>query len=268
MVMFGVFAMWLLGVMTYLIPRILKTPWYSHQLLEWHYWLSTIGILVMSADLITLGVFQGLSWSSLMPWDVSIELSIPFWLGAAGGGAVDVHRACSCSCSISSRPGHACCAWASVKLRCQAPERCQRIFRSMLESKTGVFFIAGLGFFALAFLSNAVVPVVMYRHLPEQTVEQMLEKNGNLRYQFEDLARRFPDSFTAAYGRPPEDAGRARSLARTATAAMHSGRAARSTSARAAGTAIASSSGPSPTKNGAGDQFQRPRNTRTSCNAP
>ena len=73
----------------------------------------------------------------------------------------------------------------------------------MLETKTGVFCIAGLGFFALAFLSNAVLPVVMYRHLPEQSVEQLLEKNGNLRYQFEDLARRFPDSFTAAYGPAP-----------------------------------------------------------------
>jgi cytochrome c oxidase cbb3-type subunit 1 len=79
MVMFGVFAMWLLGVMTYLIPRLLKTPWHSALLLEWHYWLSTIGILLMSADLIVLGVFQGLSWSSLSPWDSSIDLSFPFW---------------------------------------------------------------------------------------------------------------------------------------------------------------------------------------------
>ncbi len=75
----------------------------------------------------------------------------------------------------------------------------------MLETKTGVFFIAGLGFFAVAFLSNAVLPIMMYRHLPEQSVEQMLEHNGNLRFQFEDLARRFPESFTAAYGRPPQD---------------------------------------------------------------
>ena len=78
----------------------------------------------------------------------------------------------------------------------------------MLETKTGVFLIAGLGFFALAFLSNALVPALMYRNLPEQTVEQLLQKNGNLRFQFEDLARRFPESFTAAYGRPPEDAAR------------------------------------------------------------
>jgi hypothetical protein len=47
----------------------------------------------------------------------------------------------------------------------------------------------------------------MFRHLPEKTVEQLVEKNGNLRYQFEDLARRFPDSLEVAYGPPPSDAG-------------------------------------------------------------
>ena len=79
MVMFGVFSMWLLGIMTYLIPRLLKTPWHSQQLLEWHYWLSAIGIGVMSFDLIVLGVFQGFYWSSLLPWEVSTDFSIPFW---------------------------------------------------------------------------------------------------------------------------------------------------------------------------------------------
>jgi cytochrome c oxidase cbb3-type subunit 1 len=79
MVMFGVFGMWLLGVMTYLIPRLLKTAWYSPRLLEWHYWLSTVGIVLMAFDLIVLGVFQGLSWAALLPWDASIDVSIPFW---------------------------------------------------------------------------------------------------------------------------------------------------------------------------------------------
>jgi cytochrome c oxidase cbb3-type subunit 1 len=79
MVMFGVFSMWLLGIMTYLFPRLLKHAWYSQRLCEWHYWLSTVGIGLMSADLIVAGPFQGLSWASLLPWDVSIEFSIPFW---------------------------------------------------------------------------------------------------------------------------------------------------------------------------------------------
>ena len=79
MVMFGVFSMWMLGIMTYLFPRLIKQAWYSEKLLEWHYWLSTTGIVLMSADLIVAGPFQGLSWSSLLPWEVSVEFSIPFW---------------------------------------------------------------------------------------------------------------------------------------------------------------------------------------------
>ena len=88
MVMFGVFSMWLLGIMTYLFPRLFKQAWYSQSLCEWHYWLSTIGIVLMSADLITAGPFQGLSWSSLMPWEASIEFSIPFWAIRLVAGAL------------------------------------------------------------------------------------------------------------------------------------------------------------------------------------
>lgn len=63
----------------------------------------------------------------------------------------------------------------------------------MFESKSGILYVAGVGFFALAFVSNALVPALMYDDIPEQTVAQLV--NPNLRYQFEDLARRFPDSF-------------------------------------------------------------------------
>jgi hypothetical protein len=73
----------------------------------------------------------------------------------------------------------------------------------ILEKKSGVLLIAGLGFFAIAFLSNAVVPALMYKDLPEKTAEQLV--NGNVRYQFEDLARRYPQEFKTAYGRPPQE---------------------------------------------------------------
>ncbi|MFO0976690.1 MAG: cbb3-type cytochrome c oxidase subunit II [Planctomycetaceae bacterium] len=71
----------------------------------------------------------------------------------------------------------------------------------MFESKSGIFYVAGLGFFALAFVSNALVPWLMYDHIPEKTVAELV--NSNLRYQFEDLARRYPESFNAVYGTPP-----------------------------------------------------------------
>ncbi len=79
MVMFGVFSMWQLGVMTYLIPRILKTEWYNPKWCEFHYWASAGGLAVMAGDLILGGLFQGWSWAALQPWESSVQVSIPFW---------------------------------------------------------------------------------------------------------------------------------------------------------------------------------------------
>ena len=73
----------------------------------------------------------------------------------------------------------------------------------MFESKSGIFFIAGIVFFAFAFLSNAIVPALMYKDMPEQTVEELV--NANLRYQFEDLAQRYPEQFAKYIGEPPVD---------------------------------------------------------------
>jgi cytochrome c oxidase cbb3-type subunit II len=73
----------------------------------------------------------------------------------------------------------------------------------MFESKSGVLLIAGLFFFGLAFVSNAVVPILMYRHLPEKKAAELV--TGNLLYQFEDLARRYPDAFEKAYGKQPAE---------------------------------------------------------------
>ncbi len=71
----------------------------------------------------------------------------------------------------------------------------------MFESKSGILFIAGLAFFALAFVSNAIVPYLMYKDIPVKEPEELV--NPNLRYQFEDLARRYPDQFEEAFGKPP-----------------------------------------------------------------
>jgi cbb3-type cytochrome oxidase subunit 1 len=78
--MFGVFSLWLFGVMTYLFPRLLDRPWHSRALCEWHYWLSAGGILVMASDLILAGLFQGYAWAALLPWEESLAISRPFWI--------------------------------------------------------------------------------------------------------------------------------------------------------------------------------------------
>ncbi len=45
----------------------------------------------------------------------------------------------------------------------------------MFETRSGVIWIAGIAFFALAFLSNGLVPWLMYAHIPEKTVEEILD---------------------------------------------------------------------------------------------
>ncbi|MFM1996503.1 MAG: hypothetical protein RLZZ111_890 [Planctomycetota bacterium] len=83
----------------------------------------------------------------------------------------------------------------------------------MFESKSGIFFIAGIGFFLLAFLGNGVVPMVMYKDRPEQTAEQVV--NTRTMMQFRDLASRYPEQFTAAFGDPtPEQCAEALRLGR------------------------------------------------------
>jgi cytochrome c oxidase cbb3-type subunit 1 len=78
-VMFGVFSFWILGTMTYLFPRLLGRAWYSQALCEWHYWCSTLGLLLMFAVLTIVGVLQGFSWASMEMFEHSLEISKPFW---------------------------------------------------------------------------------------------------------------------------------------------------------------------------------------------
>ncbi|MCA9153951.1 MAG: cbb3-type cytochrome c oxidase subunit II [Planctomycetales bacterium] len=73
----------------------------------------------------------------------------------------------------------------------------------MFESKSGIFFIGGIGFFALAFLGNALVPMLMYKDLPEKPAEELV--NDRLMYQFNQLAERYPDQFEAALGEANEE---------------------------------------------------------------
>ncbi len=73
----------------------------------------------------------------------------------------------------------------------------------MFESKSGVLLVAGIGFFALAFLSNGLVPWLMYAHLPEKTAEEMVTRRVLI--QFQDLARRYPEAFERHFGDPTRE---------------------------------------------------------------
>jgi cytochrome c oxidase cbb3-type subunit I len=59
----GWVAMITIGSMYYLIPRLFgRESMYSTKLIEWHFWLSTIGVVVYIASMWIAGVAQGLMW--------------------------------------------------------------------------------------------------------------------------------------------------------------------------------------------------------------
>ena len=59
----GWVAMITIGSMYYLIPRLFgRVSMYSTKLIEWHFWLSTIGVVLYIASMWIAGVAQGLMW--------------------------------------------------------------------------------------------------------------------------------------------------------------------------------------------------------------
>jgi len=75
----------------------------------------------------------------------------------------------------------------------------------MFESKSGVLLIGGLGFFLFAFLSNGIVPILMYKELPEKTAEELVAENKRVMWQFGDLKTRYPKSFEKYFGEANEE---------------------------------------------------------------
>jgi cytochrome c oxidase cbb3-type subunit 1 len=79
LVMLGVFAFWILGIMTWLWPRITGNEWYSRRLNGWHYWLSVTGVVIMFVDLLAAGLVHGYMADALSPWMKIVDALKPFW---------------------------------------------------------------------------------------------------------------------------------------------------------------------------------------------
>jgi cytochrome c oxidase cbb3-type subunit 1 len=88
LVMFGVFGFWLLGAVDYLWPRLAGNAWYSWRLRAWHFWATTLGLVLMFGSLTIAGLVQGNLWSSLAPWEQSLIGSMPFWTARTISGVI------------------------------------------------------------------------------------------------------------------------------------------------------------------------------------
>jgi cytochrome c oxidase cbb3-type subunit 1 len=90
LVMYGVFAFWLIGGIVYLWPKLVGRAWWSDALNSWNFWLSTIGLVLMFIDLTAAGLVQGYLWRDLAQWEQSIIASMPFWHARSIAGSMIV----------------------------------------------------------------------------------------------------------------------------------------------------------------------------------
>jgi cytochrome c oxidase cbb3-type subunit 1 len=79
LVMLGVFAFWIMGIITWLWPRLTGNEWHNRRLNQWHYWLSMIGLLIMFVDLLAAGVVHGTMLDQLVPWIDIVNAMKPYW---------------------------------------------------------------------------------------------------------------------------------------------------------------------------------------------
>jgi cytochrome c oxidase cbb3-type subunit 1 len=90
----GWVAMISIGAIYYLIPRMFgKTEMYSGKLIEVHFWISTIGVVLYIAAMWIAGVMQGLMWRAFDEFGnlqysfvESVAAMMPFYAMRAIGG--------------------------------------------------------------------------------------------------------------------------------------------------------------------------------------
>jgi cytochrome c oxidase cbb3-type subunit 1 len=94
LVMLGVFSFWMIGIITWLWPRITGNEWYSRRLNHWQYWLMTLGLLIMFVDLLAAGLVQGNMQKQLAPWMDIVRALQPYWAIRTFAGAMIVTGLC------------------------------------------------------------------------------------------------------------------------------------------------------------------------------
>ncbi len=83
------------GSMYFLIPRLFGREIYSLRLVEWHFWMATIGIVLYITSMWVSGIMQGLMWRAVNPdgtltysFVESVQAMHPFYVTRFLGGVI------------------------------------------------------------------------------------------------------------------------------------------------------------------------------------
>ncbi len=89
----GWVAMISIGAIYFLIPKLFNTQMYSRGLMEMHFWIATIGIVLYITSMWISGIMQGLMWRAInsdgtltYSFVESVQAMHPFYVVRTGGG--------------------------------------------------------------------------------------------------------------------------------------------------------------------------------------
>ncbi len=85
-----------LGAVYYLVPKLWNRPGlYSDRLVNWHFWLATLGIVIYASAMWVSGIMQGLMWREVneqgflvYSFVETVERMHPFYVMRTAGGAL------------------------------------------------------------------------------------------------------------------------------------------------------------------------------------
>ena len=81
------YTFWSFALIYVMVPQLAQRPMHSRKLMEWHYWLITLGMTLFMAALWIAGVIQGLDWmTGRIPFLQTVQAMHPFFGARLFGG--------------------------------------------------------------------------------------------------------------------------------------------------------------------------------------
>ena len=90
------YSFWAFALIYLIVPTLTSRNIYSKKLMEWHYWLTTLGMLIFMISMWVAGLIQGQNWSSYTIPFLQTVISMKPYFGARllGGAIAGIGIAC------------------------------------------------------------------------------------------------------------------------------------------------------------------------------
>ncbi len=83
------YSFWAFALIYLMVPQLVHRRIYSRKLMEWHYWLTTIGMVIFMVSLWAAGLIQGQNWmTNTIPFIQTLRSLEPYFALRLFGGAM------------------------------------------------------------------------------------------------------------------------------------------------------------------------------------